>query len=153
MSGLLHSGHWGFRGLITSSDDLGDIRYATTFAFYPIWAYWACSTQFLKIAFTTHRYIDAPPCGCWLRALHWWRKVRRERRRTSSVQGRIRTNDLQILRCVLYRCATTASHKLLPFHFSSQNISISKWIERRKMSYAAYALASWNRSGQILTGN
>ena len=44
-------------------------------------------------------------------------KKREKKKKNKLSKGRIRTNDLQILRCVLYRCATTAAQtqKLISF--------------------------------------
>ena len=54
--------------------------------FYPLWAYraWFPLAAQLGIHFflflSQHTFRDAPPWGIWLRTLHWWRKVGRDRR-------------------------------------------------------------------------
>ena len=62
-----------------------------TLLFYPIWAYWACfapgntARHPFFIAFTTHAVRDAAPRETWLRTLHWWRKVGKDRGRRTKV--------------------------------------------------------------------
>ena len=79
--------------------------------------------QFFKLL-SQHKCRDAPPWWTWLRTLHWWRKVGKDRKKkkNSPVPGRIRTHNVQITRRVLYRCATTVSQvneaSWLPIHHS-----------------------------------
>ena len=66
---------------------LVEVPFVINELFYPIWAYWACfapdSSPQLGIHFflflSLHTVRDAPPWETWLRTLHWWRKVGRER--------------------------------------------------------------------------
>ena len=65
-----------------------------------------------------HTVWDAPPRGTRLRKLYWGRKVGREREKKSKedekspAHSETRTHRLQIMSCVLYHCATTATQCL-----------------------------------------
>ena len=53
--------------------------------FNPIWAYWAPGS-FLLLSQHTDR--DAPPWGTWIRTLHGWRKVGKERKKKKKPSSR-----------------------------------------------------------------
>ena len=82
---------------------------------YPIWAYWARvspQSALLGIHFFLSQQTvrGASPWGTWLRTLHWWRKVRKDRKwRKNPAPGGIWTHNLLIARCMLYPCARTAA--------------------------------------------
>ena len=102
-----------------------------------LWGYWACfatgSTAWHPFSlFLLQTPRDAAAWGTWLRTLHWWRKVGKDRRRRrpnlSPAPSKIEPMASWFTRRALYRCATTpAQWDILCFNKLVMGSKPARW--------------------------